>query len=81
MSGVASLFTPANPYPHELQWGDVYITPWLPLLGLAFFLTLATTLLLNRLRLSRWVVAHPYVFLAIMVWYMVLIDHFWIKVF
>ena len=70
-----------NPYPHELQFGDVYVTPWLPMLGLAFFLALMTALLLNRLRLSDWVVAHSYVFLAIMLFYMVLIDHFWIKVF
>jgi hypothetical protein len=70
-----------NPFPHELQFGDVYVTPWIPALTLAFFLALITSLLLNRLKLSQWVVAHPYVFLAMMTLYMVLIDTFWIKVF
>ena len=72
---------PPNPYPHELQFGDVYITPWLPALVLAFVLSLLTAMLLNRLRFSEWLAAHAYLFLAMMLFYTALIDRFWIKVF
>ena len=68
-----------NPYPHELQLGDVYFSPWLPAILLAFLMTIATVMLLNRLRLSRFFYLPQYVFLAIMTLYMVLIDALWIK--
>ncbi|WP_353662011.1 DUF1656 domain-containing protein [Hydrogenimonas sp. SS33] len=68
-----------NPYPHELQVGDVYLSPWLPALSLAFLLALVTALLLNRLKLSRLFYAHSYVFLAMMVLYLILIDRFFIR--
>ncbi len=68
-----------NPFPHELQLGDVYFSPWLPVLGLAFLLALVTVVLMNKLKISRFFYAHSYVFLAIMVLYMILIDRFWIR--
>ena len=68
-----------NPFPHELQLGDVYFSPWLPVLGLSFLLALVTVLIMNKLKISRLFYAHSYVFLAIMVLYMILIDRFWIR--
>ncbi|NPA29293.1 MAG: DUF1656 domain-containing protein [Epsilonproteobacteria bacterium] len=71
----------ANPYPHELRFGDIYITPWIPALALAFTLSLLSAWLLNRLRLSDWFVAHAYLFLAILLLWLMVVDHLWIKVF
>jgi len=68
-----------NSYPHELSIGDVYFSPLLPVVFLAFLGAVITVVILNRLKLSRWFYAPPYVFIAIMALYMVAIDHFWIK--
>lgn len=68
-----------NKYPHELNIGDVYLSPFVIVLFLAFILAIITTLILNRLKLSRYFFATSYVFVAIMVLYILLIDHFWIK--
>ena len=70
-----------NPYPHELQFGDIYITPWLPALTLAFFLSVLTTLVMNKTGVSKLFLWHRYLFLAIMTLYLVFIDHYLIKVF
>ena len=66
--------------PHELAFGDVYFSPWLPVLSVALIATWVTTLLLNRLRLSRFIVFPSATFLAIMLGYVLLIDAFWIKI-
>jgi hypothetical protein len=68
-----------NSYPHELSLGDVYFSPILPVMFFAFLAAVITVLLLNKLKLSRYLYAPPYVFVAIMTLYMVLIDTFWIK--
>ena len=68
-----------NPYPHELLAGDVYISPMLIVVIVAFIAAGITVLILNKIKLSRFVYAPPYVFVAIMILYMVLIDAFWIK--
>lgn len=68
-----------NPYPHELSAGDVYFSPMLLVVFLAFLAAVVTVLLLNKLKISRFFVAPPYVFMAIMALYMILIDTFWIK--
>jgi hypothetical protein len=68
-----------NPYPHELSLGDVYFSPMLLVVLLAFLAAGITVLLLNKLKLSRFIVAPSYVFIALTVLYMVLIDTFWIK--
>ena len=68
-----------NNYPHELSLGDVYFSPMLLVVVLAFIAAGITVLILNKMKLSRYVYAPPYVYVAIMVLYMVLIDAFWIK--
>jgi len=69
----------ANNFPHELSLGDVYFSPILPVVLLSFLAALITVLLLNKLKLSRYLAAPSYVFIAIMTLYMILIDTFWIK--
>ena len=68
-----------NNYPHELSAGDVYFSPMLVVVILAFLAAGVTVLILNKLKLSRYIYAPSYVFVGIMVLYMVLIDAFWIK--
>ena len=68
-----------NNYPHELSVGDVYFSPMLLVIVLAFLAAGITVLILNKLKVSRFIVAPTYVFMAIMALYMVLIDTFWIK--
>jgi len=69
----------ANNYPHELSLGDVYFSPLLSVLLGAFFATVLTVILLNKLKLSRFFYAPPYVFIAFMTLYALLIDRYWIK--
>jgi len=69
----------SNTYPRELSFGDVYVSPMLLVIVLAFFAAVLTVIVLNKLKLSRLFFAPPYVFVSIMVLYMVLIDTFWIK--
>ena len=71
----------SNPYPHELQFSDIYITPWIPALALAFVLSVTTAVIANKTGLSRFFIWHRYLFLAIMTLYLVLIDNYLIKVF
>jgi hypothetical protein len=75
-----------NPYPHELSLGDVYYSPILlvysPILlvaFLSFIAALITVMVLNKLKLTRYLYAPSYVFIAIIALYMVLIDTYWIK--
>jgi hypothetical protein len=68
-----------NLYPHELQFGDVYVTPVLVVLSLAFVASLITAFVLNKTKLAKWFVLPQYVFLAIMVLYVVLIDKYFIR--
>ena len=68
-----------NNFPHELSAGDVYYSPMLLVIILAFIAAGVTALILNKLKLSRYIYAPSYVFIGIMVLYMVLIDAYWIK--
>jgi hypothetical protein len=68
-----------NLYPHELQFGDVYVTPVLVVLSLAFVASLIMAFVLNKTKLAKWFVLPQYVFLAIMVLYVVLIDKYFIR--
>lgn len=68
-----------NPYPHELSFGDVYFSPMLLVIVLAFLAAGITVIMLNKLKLSRFITAPSYVFIAIVALYMVLIDTFWIR--
>ena len=69
----------SNPFPHELAAGDVYFSPLLIVVILAFVFASITVLILNKLKISRFIAAPTYVFIAIVVLYMVLIDAYWIK--
>jgi len=68
-----------NPFPHELSIGDVYYSPLLLVAFLAFLAALVTVMVLNKLKLTRYLYAPSYVFIAVMALYVVLIDTFWIK--
>jgi len=68
-----------NPYPHELSIGDVYYSPLILVALLSFLAALVTVMALNKLKLTRYLYAPSYVFIAILALYMVLIDTFWIK--
>ena len=68
-----------NPFPHELSIGDVYYSPLILVAFLAFFAALVTVMVLNKLKLTRYLYAPSYVFIALMALYVVLIDTFWIK--
>lgn len=60
--------------PHELAFNDLYVTPFIPVLFLAFFAASLSVILLNRLRLSHYFFAPPVAFLAIMTLYVLAID-------
>lgn len=68
-----------NPYPHELSLGDVYFSPLLLVIVLSFLAAGITVIVLNKLKLSRFILAPSYVFIAILALYMILIDTFWIR--
>ncbi len=68
-----------NAYPHELSLGDVYFSPLLAVLFMAFIGALVTVMILNKIKLSRYLAAPPYVFISILIFYVLLIDTFWIK--
>jgi len=68
-----------NPFPHELSMGDVYYSPLILVAFLAFIAALVTIMVLNKLKLTRYLYAPSYVFIAIMALYVVVIDTYWIK--
>ncbi|HDM8215595.1 DUF1656 domain-containing protein [Vibrio campbellii] len=65
--------------PHELSWGDVYFSPFLLVLVLAVTATWITVIILNKTRLSRFIAFPSLTFIAIMVFYVVAIDSFYIQ--
>ena len=65
--------------PHELSWGDVYFPPFLLVLILAVTATWITVIILNKTRLSRFIAFPSLTFIAIMVFYVVAIDSFYIQ--
>jgi hypothetical protein len=65
--------------PHEASIGDVYYAPILFVMIVSFLAATVTVMILNKLKLSRYVYVPSYVFIAIMVLYMLLIDTYWIK--
>ncbi|MEP1472880.1 MAG: DUF1656 domain-containing protein [Halieaceae bacterium] len=66
--------------PHELALGDVYFSPVLPVFTLALLGAWISTGLLNKLRLSRYIMYPNSTFLAFMIAYMLLMDTLWIKI-
>jgi len=67
-------------FPHELAIGDVYFSPMLAVLAMSLVVTWLTVTLLNKLRWSRFFSYPSATFLAIMGFYVMLIDHLWIKI-
>ena len=66
--------------PHELALGDVYLSPVLPVFTVALLASWLTISLLNRLRLARYIMFPSLTFLALMTFYVVLMNAFWIKI-
>ncbi len=69
-----------NNIPHELALGDVLLSPLLPVIGASLIATWITTMVLNKLRLSRYIMFPSISFLAIMTIYFLLMDAFWLKI-
>lgn len=69
-----------NEYPHELTLGDVYLSPFLPVFSLALLAAWVTVIILNRLRLSRYVMFPSATFLALLALYMLLMDALWVPI-
>jgi len=69
-----------NDFPHEIMINGVYFSPLLLVFILAFLASLLTGTLLNRLRVSQFVMHPPLAFVAMMVLYIVLIDNYFIKI-
>ena len=66
--------------PHELALGDVYLSPVLPVFTIALLATWLSISLLNRMRLARYIMFPSLTFLALMTFYVVLMNAFWIKI-
>lgn len=67
-------------FAHELAVGDVYFSPILLVLFLAFFATSVTVIVLNKLKVSKYIFYPQLSFLAILTLYIVLIDTLFIKI-
>jgi hypothetical protein len=66
--------------PHELASGDVYFSPLLPVFTIALIGTWLTVTILNKLRLSRYIMFPSATFLALMAFYILLMNAYWIKI-
>jgi uncharacterized membrane protein YfcA len=66
--------------PHELAVGDIYLSPLLPAVALALIGAWITITVLNKFRLSRYIMLPSTTFLALIVCYMLLLDAYWIKI-
>jgi len=69
-----------NELPHELALGDVYLSPLLPVFVTALLATWISVKLLNKLRLSRYIMFPSTTFLTLMTLYILLMNTFWIKI-
>ncbi|SFV62391.1 hypothetical protein MNB_SM-4-1773 [hydrothermal vent metagenome] len=69
-----------NNIPSELAISGVYLSPLLVVFFLAFIAALITATLLNKLKISQYIVHIPLGFLAILTLYIVLIDAYFIKI-
>ena len=69
-----------NELPHELALGDVYLSPVLPVFVTALLATWISIKLLNKLRLSRYIMFPSTTFLTLMTLYILLMNTFWIKI-
>lgn len=69
-----------NEFPHELALGDVYLSPFVPVFSLALLGAWVTVSVLNKLRLSRYIMYPSTTFMAVLALYMLLMDALWIKI-
>jgi hypothetical protein len=69
-----------NEVPHELALGDVYLSPLLPVFALALLGAWVSTLILNKLRLSRYIMLPSTTFLTLMLLYILLMNTYWIRI-
>ncbi|MCB1690256.1 MAG: DUF1656 domain-containing protein [Halioglobus sp.] len=69
-----------NKVPHELALGDVYLSPLLPVFALALLGAWISTLVLNKLRVSRYIMFPSTTFLALMLLYLLLMNTYWIRI-
>lgn len=69
-----------NRIPHELAIGDVYVSPLLPVVAVSLIVTWITITVLNKLRLSRYIMFPSSTFLALMAAYILLLDAVWLKI-
>lgn len=69
-----------NELPHELALGDVYLSPLLPVFTIALLGAWMSTILLNKLRLSRYIMFPSTTFLTLMMLYILLMNAFWIRI-
>jgi len=69
-----------NKFPHEIIINGVYFSPLLLVFILAFIASLLTTGILNKLKLSQYILHIPLGFLSILTLYVVLIDTYFIKI-
>lgn len=65
--------------PHELALGDIYYSPLLLVVVLSLIATWVTIVILNKTRLSRLIALPSTTFIAIMLLYIVGIDHFFLR--
>lgn len=65
--------------PHELAVGDIYYSPLLLVVVLSLIATWVTVAILNKTRLSRFIAFPSTTFIAIMLLYVVGIDHFFLQ--
>ena len=69
-----------NQIPHELAIGDVYLSPFLPVIAVSLIAAWVTVTVLNKLRLSRYIMFPSSTFLALMAAYVLLLDAYWLKI-
>lgn len=72
--------TDMNDFPHELALGDVYVSPFVPVFSLALLGAWLTVAVLNKLRLSRYIMYPSITFVALLAFYMMLMDALWIRI-
>jgi hypothetical protein len=69
-----------NEVPHELALGDVYLSPTLPVFTVALMGAWLSITVLNKLRLSRYIMFPSTTFLTLMTLYILLMNAYWIAI-
>ena len=69
-----------NEVPHELALGDVYLSPTLPVFTAALLGAWLSITVLNKLRVSRYIMFPSTTFLTLMTLYILLMNAYWIAI-